>query len=74
MPRGGEYELFTYAGRTSCYDDGNITIDTPAGMFEWIRAQDTAEWRGLKLSPDTNIAFYLTPKLYLLWKLRWYTG
>lgn len=74
MPRGGEYELFTYGGITQCYDDSNITINTPDGMFEWIRAQDPAEWRGMIDYPTRNTAFYLTPKLYLLWKLRWYNG
>ena len=70
MPRNGEYELFTFQGHTYCYDDPDQpAIPTPAGMFGWLAAQPRALARPLSLIDDT--AWYLTPKCYLMWKLRW---
>ena len=68
-PRGGQYEIFTHGGKTHCFDD-DIIIPTPEGMFEWIRAQDTSLWHGME-EPFNDVAFYLQPELYILWKLRW---
>ena len=69
LPRNGQYEIFTNHGRTYCFDDVHFShIPTPAGMFEWIRSQDPTQWHDLKDGRD--VAFYLTPKLYVLWKLK----
>ena len=69
-PRNGHYELFTHSGKTHCFDD-DIVIPTPDGMFEWIRSQDTSLWHDMG-EDWNNVAFYLQPELYTLWKLRWY--
>jgi len=75
LPRNGQYEIFSNAGRTYCFDDpGFVWMYTPEGMFEWIREQDPALWTDMTQLHgwrDDNSAFYLQPKLYLLWKLRW---
>jgi hypothetical protein len=72
LPRNGQYEIFTYSGWTHCFDDTELdSIKTPPGMFEWIRSQDPKLWHGMSHYPDENAAFYLEPKLYLLWKLKW---
>lgn len=71
-PRNGRYEIFTHGNRTHCFDDTGFTnIPTPPGMFEWIRSQDRSLWAGLEFDPASNVAFYLQPELYLLWKLKW---
>lgn len=71
LPRNGRYEIFTNQGRTYCFDDVDLAhIPTPPGMFEWIRSQDPNEWAPIKTNPEANVALYLTPKLYLLWKLK----
>lgn len=72
LPRNGRYELFTSNGRTYCFDDPDITnIPTKQEMFDWIRSQDPALWSPMKQNPDDNIALYLEPELYMLWKLKW---
>jgi hypothetical protein len=70
-PRNGEYEIFSTNGKTYCYDDVSMDghIPTPVGMFEWIMSQDRSLWHGL--DGGNPAAFYLTPQLYLLWKLKW---
>lgn len=72
LPRKGQYELFSTRGVTYCFDDLSFEkIKTPDGMFDWIRSQDTSLWHGMNGNPDQNVAFYLQPELYLLWKLKW---
>lgn len=74
LPRKGRYEIFSTGGRTYCFDDpswGNYIHSKPE-MFEWIRSQDSKLWAPMDSDPDSNVALYLDPKLYLLWKLRWY--
>lgn len=72
LPRNGQYEIFSCVGVTYCFDDLEFEpIGTPEGMFEWIRAQDPEQWKPVKIMPDSNTAFYLTPKLYMMWKLKW---
>jgi len=72
LPRNGRYELFTNNGRTYCFDDPNfIHIPAKQEMFEWIRNQDHALWSPMKQYPDDNVALYLAPELYMLWKLKW---
>jgi hypothetical protein len=71
LPRNGRYEIFSNAGRTYCFDDpGFEWINTPKGMIEWIKVQDTSLWHGMG-EPLNDVAFYLKPELYILWKLRW---
>lgn len=72
LPRNGRYEIFTHNGVTHCFDDPDLDgFSTPEGMFNWIRSQDTAFWSPMDSMPDCNVALYLTPELYLLWKLTW---
>ena len=72
LPRNGRYELFTHQGVTYCYDDPSFTnIRTPKGMFDWIRSQDQQYWCPMDHDPASNVALYLQPDLYLLWKLKW---
>jgi hypothetical protein len=72
-PRKGRYELFTTDGRTYCFDDLHWEnyIKSSEEMFEWIRSQDSALWEPMKNDPDSNVALYLKPELYLIWKLKW---
>jgi hypothetical protein len=71
LPRGGEYEIFTVQGRTSCFDDTTLEnpaiVDAPVEMFAWLRRQPGCR----SYNETSDIAFYLTPQTYLLWKLRW---
>jgi hypothetical protein len=71
LPRNGQYELFTHNGKTYSFDDRDIdmpaVVNAPSEMFEWLRSQPGC----LSLDNFDNTAFYLTPKTYLLWKLRW---
>ena len=73
LPRNGRYEIFSTGGRTYCFDDPGWENWVPAdpAMFEWIRSQDTLLWSPMKQDPDSNVALYLDPKLYMIWKLRW---
>jgi hypothetical protein len=70
LPRNGRYELFTHGLKTHCFDD--LSLDNPVKarpeMFEWLRAQDSELCKPMD---DTNVAFYLDPKIYVLWKLKW---
>ena len=70
LPRNGQYELFTFQGKTYCFDDpsfdGPAIIYPPEEMWSWLRSQ--TECRPMDHS---NVAYYLSPKLYLMWKLRW---
>lgn len=71
LPRNGQYEIFTNNNLTYCFDDVDFSfIQTPPGMFEWIRSQDTDYWSPMKIAPDSNTALYLKPELYLAWKLK----
>jgi hypothetical protein len=69
LPRNGRYELFTYAGRTRCFDDpDDFCVNVSPEMFEWLRAQPAEMCRPMD---NSNTAFYLTPEMYLVWKLKW---
>lgn len=71
-PRNGRYEIFTHGFKTHCFDDPTFdAIRTPQGMFEWIRSQDRSLWSPMEEDPESNVALYLSPDLYLLWKLKW---
>lgn len=66
-PRGGEYELFTFNGVTQCYDHpGSDSVPARPEMFAWLRNQS-----GVRPMDDTDMAYYLEPETYLLWRLRW---
>lgn len=68
-PRNGRYELFTYQGKTHCFDDPSFKgIVAPEEMFAWLRDQPIEV---CKPFDKTNVAFYLTPEMYLMWKLKW---
>ena len=70
LPRNGQYELFTFQGKTYCFDDpffdGPAIVYPPEEMWSWLRSQ--TECRPMDHS---NVAYYLSPKLYLMWKLKW---
>jgi hypothetical protein len=72
LPRQGRYEIFSSRGRTYCFDDlDQPGIPTPTGMHEWIRGQDPRLWSPMSMDPSSDVALYLQPELYLLWKLKW---
>jgi len=73
LPRNGQYEIFSTGGRTYCFDDPNWVnyIHAKPEMFEWIRRQDPDLWRPMTDQPESNVALYLDPKLYIIWKLTW---
>ena len=73
LPRNGRYEIFSTGGRTYCFDDPGWEnyLNTDPAMFDWIRSQDPGLWSPMKQAPDSDVAFYLDPKLYFLWKLKW---
>jgi hypothetical protein len=67
LPRRGQYELFTFNGVTQCYDDpGSDSVPARPEMFEWLRNQS-----GVQPMDDTDMVYYLEPRTYLLWRLRW---
>lgn len=70
-PRNNQYELFTYLNRTYCFDDPSFSedaaiVNAPDEMWSWLRNQV-----GCRPLNDTNVAYYLEPKTYLVWKLKW---
>jgi hypothetical protein len=72
MPRKVQYELFTHNRKTYCFDDhtldGNPAIvSAPEEMWNWLRSYPHL----CRAMDDTNVAYYLTPEFYLLWKLKW---
>ncbi len=71
LPRKGQYELFTNNRKTYCFDDTTFDskpaiINAPDEMWAWLRSQ-----RECIPLDETNVAYYLSPKLYLIWKLKW---
>ena len=73
LPRNNQYEIFTHNTRTHCFDDLDFPphgINTPVDMVDWIRSQDTNYWSPMTNYPDSSVAFYLKPELYLAWKLK----
>lgn len=69
-PRKGQYELFLSSNSNLiyCFDDldqGAVWHKQPE-MIEWLNRQDPKQCRNFE-----NIAYYVTPKLYLMWKLTW---
>lgn len=69
LPRKGQYELFI--GNTNtvfCFDDPNHQpVPASEEMFKWLNNLPTTECRPF----SGNAAFYLTPRAYLMWKLKW---
>jgi hypothetical protein len=69
LPRNGQYEIFTTQGRTYCFDDPSLEpMQASSKMFEWLRNMPRELCRPLD---HTNVAFYLTPEMYTLWKITW---
>ena len=70
LPRNGRYELFTHGMKTHCFDDLSLEHPVKARpeMFAWLRKQDPSECKPMD---GTDVAYYLTPKMYMLWKLKW---
>jgi hypothetical protein len=70
LPRKGQYELFINRGKTYCFDDPSFEgiLSPPKEMFEWLRSLPIEDCRPMD---HTNVAFYLTPQMYLIWKLKW---
>jgi len=71
LPRNKQYELFTHNRKTYSFDDLTFgpdpaIINAPSEMFDWLRTQP--DCRPLD---ESNTAYYLTPELYLIWKLKW---
>lgn len=73
LPRRGRYEIFTIENRVYCFDDPTWYnwIPYQLEIHEWIRSHDPALWEPMSSDPDSNVALYLDPKLYMLFKLRW---
>lgn len=70
-PRNGRYELFTYSRKTYCFDDleygpDPVLVNAPNEMFQWLRTQS-----GCRAMDESNTAYYLDEKTYILWKLRY---
>ena len=71
LPRNGRYELFTHNRKTYCFDDPGFGPEpaifrAPDEMWSWLRDQP-----GCEPLDDTNVAYYLEPKTYIIWKLKW---
>lgn len=72
FPRNGQYELFTHNRKTYCFDDSDFgsdpaIINAPDAMWQWLRNQTGCR----ALYAENNVAFYLDPRTYLIWKLKW---
>lgn len=71
-PRNGRYELFSFQNKIYCFDDPSLdNIRASDELYDWIRNQDKNLWEPMKRNPESNVALYLKPELYLLFKLRW---
>jgi hypothetical protein len=69
LPRNGRYELFSYLNKVHCFDDLDLeAIPASEEMFAWLRQQPADICKPMD---DTNVAFYLTSEMYLIWKLKW---
>lgn len=69
LPRNGRYELFTYGGKTHCFDDLEVnSVRTTPEMLEWLRSQPPELCHKMD---ETDVAYYLQPQLYLMWKLKY---
>lgn len=72
LPRKGEYELFTHNRKTYCFDDVEFDsnpaiVNAPDEMWTWLRSHPDL----CRPMDHTNTAYYLDPKLYLIWKLKY---
>lgn len=68
-PRNGQYEIFIHLGRVLCLDDPDWNIkDESEDIHTWIRSQ-AAGWYNME-TPHDRVAYYLDPKLYMLFKLK----
>lgn len=70
-PRNGRYELFTYNNIIHCFDDLSFKpIKASDEIYLWIKNQDKNLWEE-PLNCRRNVAIYLQPKLYTMFKLKW---
>lgn len=71
LPRNGQYELFNFRGQIHCFDDLELgTVAVSQEMLDWLHSLPTTECRPF----SGDAAFYLTPRAYLMWKLKWFRG
>jgi hypothetical protein len=71
LPRKGQYEIFIHANVVHCFDDVSlerfyISYDELSRMLNWMRDHIEDGCRRYE-----EFVWYLTPDMYLLWKLRW---
>jgi hypothetical protein len=73
LPRNGQYELFMFRGVVRCFDDPSIdAIPITAEMDDWLKAQPIEVCRPYPNDVGSNpSAWYLSPEMYLIWKLKW---
>ena len=74
LPRKGQYELFIYRGLVHCFDDpAQEAWKETIEMTAWLDKQSKDLCRAFRTDPKQNKAnaYYLDPKLYFLWKLKW---
>lgn len=69
FPRNGQYELFIYKNKVHCFDDPDWTAtDESEDLHTWVRNQPSG-WYNME-KPHDRTAYYLDPKLYLMFKLK----
>lgn len=73
LPRNGQYELFPYRGVVRCFDDPSIdSVPITAAMVDWLKEQPIEACRPYPNDEALKVmAWYLSPEMYLLWKLKW---
>ena len=68
-PRNGQYEIFIYKNQVRCFDDPNWdVVPETETIHTWIRSQPSG-WYNME-SPHDRVAYYLDPKLYLMFKIK----
>ena len=73
LPRNGQYELFMFRGVARCFDDPSVDfVPITNEMVDWLKAQPIEVCRPYPSNETlTATAWYLSPEMYLLWKLKW---
>ena len=73
FPRGGLYEIFIHNRKVYCFDDRDLSVNfipEQESIHKWIQQQDPELWYSMD-PPHDRTAYYLSPKLYFLFKLKW---
>lgn len=71
-PRNNRYEIFTFNNKIYCFDDPSFDqIPASNEIYAWIRKQNKDLWEPMGDDPKSNVALYLKPKLYTMFKLKW---